>query len=309
MSGSIAACLVVKNEANRIEQCLRPILGLVDQVVIIDTGSSDGTPELIRKKFGLKVLQGELEEGRCLTKIDQRNRAIGLAKTDWILSIDGDEQIDPCGLREFRSMRHPDDVSGYFGIWKNHVGDAPPFDDYKCFIFRNTVRMRGLVHENAQVDIRAQQGQAIWLDALRVWHFPEQNKLEAKTQLYRRRLAAAIEQEPHWHRYHWFKGYLLSQIGNIGDALRHLSTAFESDNKLFPVERLNSGMVKAELLCRLGRGDEAMAILMAAEELWSAVCDDFEVQINSRIMPWIHHALSLVRCGQLSDVRAYRFAK
>lgn len=309
MSGSIAACLVVKNEANRIEQCLKPILGLVDQVVIIDTGSSDGTPDLIRQKFGLTVLRGELEESRCLTKIDQRNRAIELATTDWILSIDADEQIDPVGLKTFKSMKHQDDVSGYFGLWQNHIGGDLPFDDYKCFIFRRNFRMRGLVHENAQVDIRSRNGRAVWLDALHVRHFPEYSKHEAKTKLYRRRLMTAIAQEPHWHRYHWFKGYLLSQLGDIDGALHHLSTAFKSDNKLFPVERLNSGMVKAEILCSLGRREEATSTLMETDELWSSVCNDFEVQINSRLKPWIDQALFFVRSGQLSDVRAYRFAR
>lgn len=306
---TIALCMVVKDEIHRIEACLDPIHRLVDEIVIIDTGSTDGTPELIRRKFGIEVMHGLMEECRCLTKIDMRNLAFSHVTADWILSIDADERMHPEGLRELATMRHDPEVSGYFGLWRNHMAGAPAFDDYKCFAFRRGTRMRGLVHENAQSDIRSRGGRAVWLDALRVEHHPEMRKHELKTHLYHRRLMCALALEPDWHRYYWFLGYMQYQAGEWDEAMANFRLAFDSDSTLFPVERLNSAMVWAEILCALDRVDEATALLQRARALWDTVQDDFEVKINTRMRPWLDHAVALVGAGHHRDVRAYRFAR
>ena len=309
MGATLAACLVVKDEANRIVECLDPLIRQVDEVVVIDTGSSDGTPEIIRRRYGIEVLHGALEEARCFSKSDLRNAAFDTVRTDWILSIDADERLSPDGLAGFRTMRHPDGVSGYFGRWRNWVGDDPPFDDYKCFLFRRGFRMRGLVHENAQVDIRMRGGRAEWLDSLVVEHFPEYIKHAAKTESYGRRLAAAMALEPHWHRYHWFSGYLHAQLGRYDRAFAELRIAFESGNPLFPVERLNSGMVLVDLLCRSGRECEALDMVQAVRSLWQQVKDDFEVRVNDGLEPWIQRTTDLLRTGRAHEVVTNRFAR
>jgi glycosyltransferase involved in cell wall biosynthesis len=306
---SIALCMLVKDEANRIDACLAPLVRLVDEVVIIDTGSSDGTQELIEGRWGIRLQHGRLDEQRCLTKIDLRNHAFSQVRTNWILSIDADERIDPAGLAAFREHRHDPRTAGYFGLWRNHLEGEAPFDDYKCFLFRRGYRMSGLVHENAQIDIRRRGARALWLDALTVDHHPERAKHANKTQLYYRRLADAIRLQPHWHRYHWFLGYLQFQLQEFDQAMRNLTTAFESDSLLFPVERLNSAMVLAEVLCRLGHRERAQHVVRKALALWESVREDFEVAINTRIEPWLRHAESLLAAGESQAVRAYRFAR
>ena len=148
---AIALCMVVKDEANRIDTCLDAALGAVDEVVIFDTGSTDGTPERLARRYGIRAIPGNLCESRCYTKSDLRNRGYELAKADWILSLDADERIDAAALHQFRGLQHAPDISGYFGAWTNHLAGASDFEDYKLFLFRRGFRKRGLVHENAQV--------------------------------------------------------------------------------------------------------------------------------------------------------------
>ena len=77
---SIAVCMVVKNEAQRIVDCLESVLPQVDEVIVIDTGSTDGTPELLKSRFGIEVQHGRLQEERCLTVADLRNHAVMLRR-------------------------------------------------------------------------------------------------------------------------------------------------------------------------------------------------------------------------------------
>lgn len=308
-ANSLALCMVVKDEINRIDRCLEPVLGLVDQVVIIDTGSTDGTPEHIERRYGIRVQHGRLEEDRCLTKIDMRNRAAAQVETDWVLMLDADEQADPLGLRAFRAADHAPGTAGYFGLWRNHVAQEAPFDDYKCFIFRRGFQARGLVHENVQIDIRAKGARAEWFDALVVEHHPEFIKHAHKTQLYHRRLMAALALEPHWSRYHWFLGYLQFQLNEWDAALDNLARAFDSGDPLFPVERLNSAIVQVEILCRMERPRDALRVLERAHSLWEDVKVDFEVAINTRMGPWLQAAGADIAAGRASGIRAYRFAR
>lgn len=305
---TIALCMVVKDEIHRIEACLDSIHQLVDQIIIVDTGSTDGTPELIRHKFGIEVRHGWMAECRCLTKIDMRNLAFSHATTDWILSIDADERMCSEGLQEFRQMQHDPDIYGYFGLWRNHIPETVTFDDYKCFLFRRGVQMRGLVHENVQTDIRFRNGKAVWLDAIRVEHYPEKHKKSLKTDLYRRRLMCAIALEPDWHRYYWFLGYMEYQAGEWQNAIVNFSRVVNSTSKMFPVECLNSAMVWIEILCILDRTNEAVALLKQAQQFYEEVADDFEVRINTRLPFWFEHTYRQFCSGNHRAVRAYLFA-
>ncbi len=305
----LTLCMVVKDEIRNVESCLAPICHLCDEIIIVDTGSTDGTPELIRAKFNIDVLHRRLEERRCLTKADVRNLAFSRVRTDWILHIDADERVDPRSLLAFREHRHSSDVAGYFGLWRNHVGDEEPFDDYKCFIFRRNLKSRGLVHSNVQGDIREKASRAQWFPQMRVDHYPDSRQADLKTTLYKKRLICALQHEPHWHRYNWFLGYTQFQCGEWDSALSNLRLAFEAQSSFFPVERLNSAMVQAEILCATEQPRQALEILLRARTFWSVVREDFEVDINFRMKPWIDDAISLIRSGRWQDVRCYRYAR
>lgn len=306
---SLALCMVVKDEANRIAGCLDPIFERVDELVIFDTGSSDGTPALIERRYGVRPFAGELEESRCFCKSDLRNLAYERIGADWILSLDADERIDPAMLERFRRLDHVPGVAGYFGAWINHLEGEPDFEDYKLFLFRKGFRKRGLVHENVQLDVREKGSEAHWLDGLAVDHHPEAAKDAAKLALYRWRLQCAMRLQPQWHRYAWFLGYMDFQAGRLDDAAMHLSACAQTDSTLFPVECLNSRMVLAEIQARRGDREALAATLDAALRFHRQVASDFELKINFRLEPWLHAAQEASARGDLDNVRAYRFAR
>lgn len=88
---SVCLAMIVRNESPRIKKCLDSVMGYIDSWVIIDTGSSDGTQELIQEK--LKGIPGELFERRFVDFSAHRNEIMHLAqkRAEYALMIDADE--------------------------------------------------------------------------------------------------------------------------------------------------------------------------------------------------------------------------
>ncbi len=85
----LSVFLIVKNEADRIDDCLKSVCGWADQVVVLDSGSTDGTVEIARRN-GATVHQTDWPGFSA-----QRNRALGLVDGEWVMSIDADERLTP----------------------------------------------------------------------------------------------------------------------------------------------------------------------------------------------------------------------
>lgn len=86
----LSAILITRNEAHNLEDCLASLQGLVDEIVVVDTRSSDDTVA-IAHRFGAKVSQPDDWPGFG----PQKNRALELATQTWVLSIDADERVTP----------------------------------------------------------------------------------------------------------------------------------------------------------------------------------------------------------------------
>lgn len=88
MSRRKISCFVITcNEADRIEACLAPLSGWVDQLIVLDSGSKDATVELA-EKYADQVIQTDWPGFG-----PQRNRALTYCNHDWVLSLDADEVV------------------------------------------------------------------------------------------------------------------------------------------------------------------------------------------------------------------------
>lgn len=88
----LSVTVITKNEAHRIERCLRSV-DFADERIVLDSGSTDGTVALARR-LGARVEVSPDWPGFG----PQKNRALDLAQGRWVLSIDADEEVTP-GLR------------------------------------------------------------------------------------------------------------------------------------------------------------------------------------------------------------------
>jgi glycosyltransferase involved in cell wall biosynthesis len=88
MPVTLSACMIVKDEQDLLPQCLGSIVDVVDEIVLIDTGSQDMTMDIARA-FGAKIYEHPWEGDFAL----HRNQAFGYATGEWCLVIDADEEL------------------------------------------------------------------------------------------------------------------------------------------------------------------------------------------------------------------------
>jgi hypothetical protein len=150
MSFHLSAVIIVKNEERNIERCIRSVLPVADEVIILDSGSTDHT-EAICKRFPVRFFNSSWM-GFSGTK----NYASSLALYNWVLSIDADEELSPQLQQSILQVKKTTDgatckisrLPNYCGHWIRHGGWYP---DYKTRIFnRNQTRWIGEVHETLE---------------------------------------------------------------------------------------------------------------------------------------------------------------
>ncbi len=183
----VSACLIVKDEEAILGDCLASLEGLVDEIVVYDTGSTDGTIELARRA-GAKVVEGYWDDnfGRA------RNAALEQCSGQWILHIDADETIvgDLRAAREF--LRNPATDDAILVVIDNLApGRAEGMQHKACRLFRRVRgQWMGRLHE--QVVARPGQpplprGQIEHLKIVHSGYLPElvekRNKGERNTKL------------------------------------------------------------------------------------------------------------------------------
>ena len=86
----LSAALIVKNEAAKLEACLQSLVGWVDEIVILDSGSTDATLD-IAKKYGAAVYSHTDWQGFG----PQRQRAQSHVQGEWVMWLDADERVTP----------------------------------------------------------------------------------------------------------------------------------------------------------------------------------------------------------------------
>jgi glycosyltransferase involved in cell wall biosynthesis len=144
----VSAVLITRNERRNVERCLASLAGVADEVVVVDDHSTDGTPALCERLGARVVQQAWLGFG------PQKNFANGLARHDWILSMDADEALDPAlrdalAAAKARGLRGAYEVTRlnwYYGRFLRHGLEYP---DRKIRLFpkAGTSWDESLVHE------------------------------------------------------------------------------------------------------------------------------------------------------------------
>ncbi len=94
---TVCASLITKDEAHCIEACIKSLAPYVVHIVILDTGSSDGTPEIARDAMKRYGVSGEVYAGEFHDFAQARNDALALScgHADYIMAVDADWTFEP----------------------------------------------------------------------------------------------------------------------------------------------------------------------------------------------------------------------
>lgn len=151
----ISFCIITLNEAENLPRCLASCEGLADEIVVLDSGSTDAT-ERIAREFGARW-----EVGAWQGYVAQKNRLLDMAQHDWVFSIDADEELSPRLREEIRAIKaqdSPERISGYSmprcvfheGRWIRHGNWYP--DRLTRLFRRQRARFAGgKVHERLEI--------------------------------------------------------------------------------------------------------------------------------------------------------------
>lgn len=108
MTEKISACIIVKNEEKFIENCLKSIKDVVNEIIIVDSFSTDKTVEIC-KKYTNKIHQKKWENSFA----KQRNFAISKATGNWVLYIDADETLHAQCQKEIKTLINQKEYQGF----------------------------------------------------------------------------------------------------------------------------------------------------------------------------------------------------
>jgi tetratricopeptide (TPR) repeat protein len=113
---NLALSMIVKNGARDLAECLASVAGVVSEIVVADTGSTDCSIEIARNA-GAKVLSIPWEDDFAKA----RNLSLAQVTADWVLMLDADERLDPQGASLFPALLANRNVAGYQVIIRNYV--------------------------------------------------------------------------------------------------------------------------------------------------------------------------------------------
>ncbi len=127
---TLSVCIITLNEEANITRTLESFRGLADEIILVDSGSTDATVSLARAR-GAKVFS-EPWKGFA----PQKNSALAKATGDWILSLDADEEVSPelaASIKRLLTSAEAPQFAGYtmnrrnmyLGRWLKHSGYYP----------------------------------------------------------------------------------------------------------------------------------------------------------------------------------------
>ncbi|MDZ7338324.1 MAG: tetratricopeptide repeat protein [candidate division KSB1 bacterium] len=144
---TVALCAIVKNEERFLPKCLASVQGAVDELVIVDTGSTDRTVE-IAQSFGATVYHHPWQDSFS----EARNFALERVQSAWVLVLDADEELERRDISVLRQVVRTEQVTCFFLPVLNQMPDRTFSQLYSRRLFRRGMaHYEGIVHNQLVV--------------------------------------------------------------------------------------------------------------------------------------------------------------
>jgi glycosyltransferase involved in cell wall biosynthesis len=210
--------MIVRDEAEHLDACLKSMRGLVDEIVVIDTGSVDATVDIALRHGA--IVGHEPWRGDFATP---RNRSLDLASGEWVLYIDADERVRDGDHDERRRLIvAATDCAALRVHFVPRVGWTP-YPEYRLWRHRPTVRFTGRMHESIVPSIHAaaeREGQYVRVsDVLTIDHLGYEGDQSHKHARDEPMLLAALVDDPERIFYYDHLARIYQAMGRDGEAV------------------------------------------------------------------------------------------
>jgi tetratricopeptide (TPR) repeat protein len=167
----LSLCMIVRDEEEMLPRCLAAMADAVDEIVIVDTGSSDATVEIARS-FGARVLTHPWSGSFA----DARNVSFDAAAGDWVMYLDADEVLVADDVVRLRSLtgrvwREAFSLTEINYTGELHDGSAITHDALRVFRNRPEYRFEGRVHEQIAGCLPGYLPERVEASGVRIEHF------------------------------------------------------------------------------------------------------------------------------------------
>lgn len=221
----MSLCMIVKNEQEFLPRCLQSARDIVDEIVVVDTGSSDSTG-VIAGQFGARVIEHEWQSDFS----ESRNVSLDHASGDWILVLDADEELPEETRKRIPGMIDSTDVGGIEVKVRSRLPEtnAANYDDSKIVrLFRNRKEYRYImpIHEQIRPSIEKAGGRILSSDLIILHQGYSRTVVqggESRADRNLRLLYEAVSRSPDDPYFHYQIGITLMSIGKKGEALDEL---------------------------------------------------------------------------------------
>lgn len=262
----LSLCMIVKNEEQYLPKCLASAKPWVDEIVVVDTGSTDRTVQ-IAESFGARVLHfpwaGDFSAAR--------NHSLDAATGDWIMFLDADEEIVDGDGPRLRELLDQPGYSGWYLHLLSFIGDKPGGEAvghvaFRLFTHHPKHRFTGRLHEQVLAAVQLNGGR-IGFSNVRLYHYGYLNKPTVEKDKVSRNfqiLLKEVKDRPDDPFVHFNLGVEYMRQGKSEQALDAYQKAF----KHLPTLEMAyaSVLVRNIVLCliSLERYDEALSVLKDA---------------------------------------------
>jgi tetratricopeptide (TPR) repeat protein len=159
MMATLSVCLIVRDEERFLGNCLDSVAPVADEIVVVDTGSTDRTVEIARRYTDTVFFHPWNDDFS-----EARNVSLGHATGDWILQVDADEVLEQRDIPLLQRAMAGDDYVAVYVILCNRLPDGLSRHYFPRLFRRGKAHYEGIVHNQLVYD-----GQAI-ISEVRIYH-------------------------------------------------------------------------------------------------------------------------------------------
>lgn len=256
----ISLCMIVKNEENILARCLDSVADLMDEIIIVDTGSTDRTKE-IAARYTDQIYDFTWEDDFSAA----RNFAFSKATKDYIYSADADEVLDSENRKRFRQLKHVllPEIEIVQMKYGNQLENGTTYnydEEYRPKLFKRLREFTWIepVHETVRLD------PVVYDSDIVICHMPEENHSGRDFAVFQKHIRNGVRLSQRLHHMYAMELYISGKDSDFLEAEKFFAASTEDTSR--SIDEIKEA---ACIVCRAARirGNAGIMMKMALKDM------------------------------------------